>query len=140
MSQVAVVIPVWNGRTILGRCLDALERQTLPRERFDIIVVDNGSTDGTADIARGYANVTVLEEPTPGSYAARNTALADVRAPITAFTDADCIPDPDWLVRVLEAAAAACFAKADQASCCRDCSHPAIMTGRRRFASGTVRL
>lgn len=106
MSQVAVVIPVWNGRTILGRCLDALERQTLPRDRFDIIVVDNGSTDGTADIARGYANVTVLEEPTPGSYAARNTALAHVRAPITAFTDADCVPDPDWLVRVLEAAAA----------------------------------
>ncbi|WP_256731494.1 glycosyltransferase family A protein [Sphingomonas sp. dw_22] len=106
MYQIAVVVPVWNGRSILGRCLEAIEQQTIPREAFQIIVVDNASTDGTAEIARAFPGVLVLEEPTPGSYAARNRALAHVEAPITAFTDADCVPAPDWLERILEAAAA----------------------------------
>lgn len=106
MYQIAVVVPVWNGRAILRRCLEAIERQTLPRTAFQIIVVDNASTDGTSEVARTFPGVVVLEESTPGSYAARNRALAHVEAPITVFTDADCVPDPDWLERVLEAAAA----------------------------------
>ena len=105
MFQVAVVIPVWNGEAVLGRCLDALARQTLPRDAFQIIVVDNGSSDATADIARRYPGVELLEEKRPGSYAARNLAIGHVRAPITAFTDADCEPAPDWLEQVLRAAA-----------------------------------
>lgn len=106
MYQIAVVVPVWNGRAILGRCLEAIAQQTLPREAYQVIVVDNGSSDGTAEIARSFPGVTVLEEPAPGSYAARNRALGHVDAPITAFTDADCVPAPDWLERVAEAAAA----------------------------------
>jgi len=106
MFQVAVVIPVWNGEAVLGRCLDALARQTLPRDAFQIIVVDNGSSDATPDIARRYPGVELLEEKRPGSYAARNLAIGQVRAPIIAFTDADCEPAPDWLEQVLRAAAA----------------------------------
>lgn len=106
MLRVAVVIPVWNGRSVLGRCLEALERQTLPRSEFQVIVVDNGSTDDTLGIARRFEGVEVLEESTPGSYTARNLGIAHVRAPITAFTDADCVPDPAWLERILSAAAA----------------------------------
>jgi glycosyltransferase involved in cell wall biosynthesis len=106
MFQVAVVIPVWNGEAVLARCLDALARQTLQRETFQIIVVDNGSNDATRKIARSYAGVELLEEPRPGSYVARNRGIERVRAPITAFTDADCEPAPDWLEQVLRAAAA----------------------------------
>jgi len=106
MFQVAVVIPVWNGEAVLGRCLDALARQTLPRDAFQIIVVDNGSSDATPDIARRYPGVELLEEKRPGSYAARNLAIGQVHAPIIAFTDADCEPAPDWLEQVLRAAAA----------------------------------
>ncbi len=106
MFQVAVVIPVWNGEKVLGRCLDALARQTLPRDAYQIIVVDNGSSDSTRTIARSYAGVELLEEKRPGSYVARNLGIGRVRAPITAFTDADCEPAPDWLEQVLRAAAA----------------------------------
>lgn len=106
MFQVAVVIPVWNGEAVLGRCLDALARQTVPRDAFQIIVVDNGSSDATPDIARRYPGVELLEEKRPGSYAARNLAIGQVRAPIIAFTDADCEPAPDWLEQVLRAATA----------------------------------
>lgn len=106
MFQVAVVIPVWNGEAVLGRCLDALARQTLPRDAYQIIVVDNGSNDATRTIARSYTGVELLEEKRPGSYVARNLGIERVRAPITAFTDADCEPAPDWLEQVLRAAAA----------------------------------
>lgn len=106
MFQVAVVIPVWNGEAVIGRCLEALSRQTIPRDAYQIIVVDNGSSDSTAEIARGFAGVEVIAETRPGSYVARNLGIGLVEAPITAFTDADCTPAPDWLERVLRAAAA----------------------------------
>ena len=106
MFEVAVVIPVWNGEAVLGRCLDALARQTLPRDSYQIIVVDNGSSDTTRAIARSYMGVELLEEPRPGSYIARNCGIERVQAPITAFTDADCEPAPDWLEQVLRAATA----------------------------------
>ncbi|MBE1527231.1 glycosyltransferase involved in cell wall biosynthesis [Sphingopyxis sp. OAS728] len=106
MFQVAVIVPVWNGEAVLGRCLDALVRQTVPRDAYQIIVVDNGSSDATARIARSYSGVELLEEKRPGSYVARNLGIGRVRAPITAFTDADCEPAPDWLEQVLRAAVA----------------------------------
>ncbi|GAO77573.1 MULTISPECIES: glycosyltransferase family 2 protein [unclassified Sphingopyxis] len=106
MFQVAVVIPVWNGEAVLGRCLDALARQTLSRSAYQIIVVDNGSSDATRNIARSYPGVDLLEEKQPGSYVARNLGIGRVRAPITAFTDADCEPAPDWLEQILRAAEA----------------------------------
>jgi glycosyltransferase involved in cell wall biosynthesis len=106
MFQVAVVIPVWNGEAVIGRCLEALSRQTIPRDAYQIIVVDNGSSDSTAEIARGFAGVEVIAEPRPGSYVARNLGIGRVDAPITAFTDADCTPAPDWLEQVLRAAEA----------------------------------
>ncbi|AJA10077.1 dolichyl-phosphate mannose synthase related protein [Sphingopyxis fribergensis] len=106
MFQVAVIVPVWNGEAVLGRCLDALTRQTIPRDSYQIIVVDNGSSDATARIARSFTGVELLEEKRPGSYVARNLGIGRVRAPITAFTDADCEPAPDWLEQILRAAAA----------------------------------
>ncbi|HEY0623760.1 glycosyltransferase family A protein [Sphingomonas sp.] len=106
MFQAAVVIPVWNGEAVIARCLDAIARQTLPRDAFQIIVVDNGSSDSTAEIVRSYPGVELLAEKRPGSYAARNLGIGRVQAPVTAFTDADCAPAPDWLEQVLRAAAA----------------------------------
>lgn len=103
---VSVIIPVWNSPRLIRDCLAAIERQTLPRDRFEILVVDNGSTDGTADAARAVPGVTVLEELKPGSYAARNRALAAARGEYVAFTDADCLPAPDWLETALRAAQA----------------------------------
>lgn len=106
MFEVAVVIPVWNGEAVLARCLDALVQQTLPRSAYQIIVVDNGSSDATREIARSYTGVELHEEPLPGSYVARNRGIGRVRAPITAFTDADCEPAADWLEQIVRAAAA----------------------------------
>lgn len=99
---ISVIIPVWNGRDVIGRCLAALQKQSVPPQQ--VIVVDNGSTDGTVDVARSFADVEVLVERRPGSYAARNLGLSHARGTYVAFTDADCRPDPQWLERALEAA------------------------------------
>lgn len=104
--EVSVIVPVWNGHATLGACLSALTAQTLAPERYEIIVVDNGSSDDSVAIARAVPGVVVLEEASPGSYAARNTGVAHARGQWLAFTDADCIPAPDWLERALAAAEA----------------------------------
>jgi len=95
--RFSVIVPVWNSPALIEKCLNALERQTFPRERFEIIVVDNGSTDETADVVRRYPDVTLLSETKPGSYNARNTGLEIASGEYVAFTDADCVPDPGWL-------------------------------------------
>lgn len=94
--QVSVIVPVWNNPEQLTRCIAALQAQDYPEERYEIVVVDNGSTDDTAARARA-TGVRVLEERKPGSYAARNHAIRETSSDFLAFTDSDCIPDRAWL-------------------------------------------
>ena len=79
--------------------LRALEVQTVPAEDFEVIVVDDASADDTADwAARGGARVARLEQH-GGPYVARNLGIELARGEFLAFTDADCVPRPDWLER-----------------------------------------
>jgi glycosyltransferase involved in cell wall biosynthesis len=95
--HVSVVIPVRDGAVVLTRCLDALSRQENP-PAFEVLVVDNGSTDASAEVAAGHPlRPRVLAEPTPGSYAARNAGIRAAAGRLLAFTDADCEPEPSWL-------------------------------------------
>ncbi|MCP5113082.1 MAG: glycosyltransferase [bacterium] len=96
---VSVVIPVFNNPQGLARCLGALERQTYPRERYECVVVDNGSDESLnpATVVSRYPWVRLVSERKPGSYAARNRGVRLAKGEIIAFTDADCIPDRGWL-------------------------------------------
>lgn len=100
--KVTVIIPALNEADVIGECLTALERQDYPREFFEIIVADNGSTDGTVEIAREY-RATVLNEPRRSAYFARNTAIVRSTGDYLAFTDADCSPDSKWLISFVDA-------------------------------------
>jgi glycosyltransferase involved in cell wall biosynthesis len=97
IKTVSVVIPVHNSAAELRLCLAALERQTCPRDAYEIIVVDNASTESLAAVRRDFPGVRWATESRPGSYAARNRGLALATGEIVAFTDADCRPHADWI-------------------------------------------
>jgi len=100
---LSVVIPVWNSPDLLGKCLRAIANQSYPRERFEVLVVDNGSTDTTAEVASSFPFVRLLFEPSPGSYCARNRGLLEAKGEYVVFTDADCVPDVGWLAAAARA-------------------------------------
>lgn len=93
--RLSVVIPTYNDHKYLEMCLRALRSQTLPTEEFEVIVVDNGSTE--SPVIDEAANTRLVLEAQPGSYAARNRGIKESVADVVAFTDADCIPNPSWL-------------------------------------------
>jgi GT2 family glycosyltransferase len=94
----SVIVPVRNGGDDLRELLPMLAAQTIPRERFEVVIGDDGSTDGSTDgVATRDGWVRVAAGPPRSSYAARNRAASLARAPVLAFCDADCRPEPWWL-------------------------------------------
>ncbi len=106
---VSVIVPVLDSVDGIVATLNALLRQTYPEDRFEVLIVDNGSTDGTRDAVAGVVEahpervklLTELERRS--SYAARNVGVAAARGEVLAFTDADCIPAADWIERGVSA-------------------------------------
>lgn len=100
-STISVVVPVYNDRTGMERCLVALEQQKSVDGDVEIIVVDNGSTDALGPVVDAHPSARLVHEDRPGSYAARNRGLIEARGDVIAFTDADCEPAPSWLAEGL---------------------------------------
>lgn len=94
---VSIIIPVLNEAEQLSICLTALSKQTYPESKYEIIVVDNGTTETVPKTAANFAEVKYLKEPHGFSYNARNTGIHNASSEFLAFTDADCIPENDWL-------------------------------------------
>jgi GT2 family glycosyltransferase len=96
----SVVVPTYGRRAQLAACLDALADQDFPRERFEVIVVDDGSMppvgDGVAP-PRAPLDLKLLAQSNAGPAAARNRGAAQARGRFLAFTDDDCLPDARWL-------------------------------------------
>lgn len=98
LPHASVVVPVYNGQTTIDACIRSLRALDYPRERLELIVVDNASTDATADVlARHSGAVRVVGESTRGPAAARNAGIRAANGEVIAFTDADCIVDSGWL-------------------------------------------
>lgn len=115
---VSVIVPAYNVEERLPRCLDSLLQQSLPN--IEIIVVDDGSTDGTAAICARYARdhpaIVHLSQPNGGCSRARNTGLVRARGRFIGYCDADDFADPQMFERLLGAAEAATPA-ADMSLC-----------------------
>lgn len=95
---ISVVIPAYNEERTLPACLGSLSKQDCSFP-YEIIVVDNASTDHTADIARQFG-VRLISEPQKGVGLARRAGFAAAQANIIASTDADCMVPVDWLARI----------------------------------------
>lgn len=99
-TEVSVIVPAYNAVRTIGACLEALQSQTLPRARYEIMVVDDGSTDGTTDLVERIAGVRLLRQANAGPAAARNHGAREARGRILLFTDSDCIPVEAWIERM----------------------------------------
>ncbi|MFQ4140945.1 glycosyltransferase [Chlorogloeopsis sp. ULAP02] len=112
LPKVSVVVPVYNGEADLPDLINCLCVQTYPRDRVEYILVDNGSSDRTAEIIKQKSEdaqqqgITIRyqsENKIQSSYAARNAGIRASNGEIIAFTDADCRPQPDWLYFIVQA-------------------------------------
>lgn len=92
---VTIIVPSYNDNLRLKKCLFALDKQCYPRSLFEVIVVNNSLED--LNISLPGKNFFIVNEPKPGSYAARNKALGLAKGDVIAFTDSDCIPSNSWI-------------------------------------------
>jgi glycosyltransferase involved in cell wall biosynthesis len=100
---VTVVVPTYNRAASLARLLDALGDCDVPPGGSEVIVVDDGSTDGTADVVRrSRIGARYVRQDNRGPAAARNTGWRLARSPLVAFTDDDTVPDRGWLVDLMD--------------------------------------
>ncbi|MGA8272582.1 MAG: glycosyltransferase [Candidatus Sulfotelmatobacter sp.] len=99
--SVSIIIPTFNGASRIGNCLDALSEQT-GGEGAEILVINDGSTDNTADVVARYCGVRGITQLNAGPAAARNRGALEARGTILLFTDDDCVPMPDWLTAMME--------------------------------------
>jgi cellulose synthase/poly-beta-1,6-N-acetylglucosamine synthase-like glycosyltransferase len=96
---VSVIVPVRDGESTIAACLDAILATDYPADRREILVVDNGSSDGTADLIRARP-VRYLREPRRGVSHARNLGIAESSGKVLAFVDSDCVVEPQWLTEL----------------------------------------
>jgi glycosyltransferase involved in cell wall biosynthesis len=98
--QISIIIPALNEEAVIGRCLDSLAKNNFPKSAFEVIVVDNGSTDRTIDIAKSFEKVLalkVLKLEKAHISALRNRGAAEAGGKFLAFLDADCLAPENWL-------------------------------------------
>src|SRR6516162_5418252 len=101
VSKLSIVIPTFNRASILACTIDRIEAQTVSAENYEVIVVDNASTDDTRAVleakSRKYFNLKFLLQPKPGAAATRNAGLRQAASDIVLFIDNDIVAEPDLI-------------------------------------------
>ena len=102
--SISVLIPVLNDKAGIENTLNSVMNQTIDQSEYEVIVCDNGSTDGTQQIIQkhmqNHPNITLVEETIKSSYAARNRAIVKSKSPILAFIDSNMTCGIDWLAQI----------------------------------------
>ena len=97
--SVSVVVPNHNSGSLLERCLQSLQKQVTD-ERFEVIVVDDGSTDGSAQSASHFPGVTLVRQEHMGASVARNRGVQAARGRWVLFLDCDCSAQSNWIAEI----------------------------------------
>jgi cellulose synthase/poly-beta-1,6-N-acetylglucosamine synthase-like glycosyltransferase len=99
---ISVITPAYNEEKTMWDCLHSLTNQTLSQDHYEVIVVDDGSTDGTLEIIKKFPEVVSVSQKNKGPAAARNNGVRRARGEIILFTDADCQPFENWLEEMVK--------------------------------------
>jgi O-antigen biosynthesis protein len=102
LPLVSVIVPVLDGEAVIGDCLAALLAMDYPSDRREIVVVDNGSIDRTAEVV-GRHPVRYVHESERGPARARNAGIVASDGEVVAFTDSDCLATSGWLREIVAA-------------------------------------
>ncbi len=96
--KFSIIIPVLNAERTLKACLTSVTTLDYPADQYEVLCVDNGSTDGSISIIQTFKTIRLIyEHNRQSSYAARNTGILAAQGELIAFTDADCIVPSNWL-------------------------------------------
>ncbi len=96
-TTASVIVPAYNAETTINKLLDSLINLNFPKDKYEIIIVDNNSTDKTREIVKKYPVTLIEQKKIQSSYTSRNAGIRKAKGEILAFADADCIVDKDWL-------------------------------------------
>ncbi|HXW85618.1 MAG TPA: glycosyltransferase [Candidatus Binataceae bacterium] len=99
--MVSVVICAYNAERTMRPCLESLTRLTYPN--YEVVIIDDGSRDKTAEIAMDFPQFRLIRQPNKGLSVARNVGMHAARGEIVAYTDSDCVADPHWLTLMVRA-------------------------------------
>jgi Glycosyl transferase family 2 len=100
LPMVSIIVPAFNEERLIRTTLDAIAAIDYPPAKLEVVVVDNGSTDGTSEVARS-CGARVLIRPGVSVAALRNAGTAAASGAVLAFLDADCVPARDWLMNAV---------------------------------------
>ena len=101
-ALATLIIVNWNGAHLIGDCLDAVAKLELPDATYDTVVVDNGSTDGSAEVLARYPWARVIQTGANlGFTGGNNAAVRDVQTPYVVLLNNDAVPEPTWLANLL---------------------------------------
>jgi len=99
--KCSVIVPAYNALNTIGSCLKALTKQSIEKEAYEVIVVDDGSTDRTSEIVRQF-QIKYFWQPNQGPATARNKGAQEAKGEIILFTDADCVPENNWIEEMVK--------------------------------------
>lgn len=95
--EVSIIVPIYNSEKTIGKTIKSLLNQNYPKNKYEIILVDDGSTDGTVEVVKKFKGVKLILQKHAGPAIARNRGARHSKGKMILFTDADCIANRNWV-------------------------------------------